>query len=152
MKSPDRVASPIRVDEPLELRHDVLGNRGASVVDDERRPEGQLPDDQPAIRGLEGQRRAGGNPAHECRSARHLDQRVDVLDLAFHGIGPLVAAVAAPSTIVGEDREVRRQLRGQRRHRPRPSIAQRAVDEDQCRPAADTIEAIGVPSFEKTFP
>ena len=78
---------------------------GARVVVDNERclVERQLPDDQPAIGCLEGQRRPRGNPAHERRSASHLDQRIDVLDLTFHGRGRLVAVVAAPSTVVSED-------------------------------------------------
>jgi hypothetical protein len=77
-------------------------------------------------------------PVQMCRTAGLHDQRIDVLELALHGVNRLVAAVATTTAGVVEDTERRGQLgRGWSVLRP---VVERAGHEDDCRAFAYAVE------------
>ena len=69
-------AAAVGGQRPIERRAIVVGHRRPAVVDDEGRlVEGEPVDREPAVRGLERQHGAGGNPVDRRRAARLVDQR-----------------------------------------------------------------------------
>jgi hypothetical protein len=82
---------------------------------------------------------SAGRVAEDCRcSAGFADQRLKILDLALDGVRSRVATVAAPAAVVDEDREVRRQGRGQWLAR-RPSV-ERAHQHDEWLALSEPLE------------
>ena len=66
---------------------------------------------------------------HERRVAGHIDERREVLDLAIDRVGWRIRAVAAAAAVVGDDRQLIGQARGE--VGDRPPVGQRAVDDDE---------------------
>jgi hypothetical protein len=60
-------------------------------------------------RRFETERRAGRMAEHAGCAAGHLDQRVEIPDLALHRVWPGIAAVTSSAPVVAEDAEVLRQ-------------------------------------------
>ena len=108
---------------------EARGEQRAVLVDDERRlVDRQLGDVQAVGRGLQGQDAAGRSAHDKRRSTRIGDQRGKVLDLAIHGIGQRVSAVAATTAVVAVDGKARREYGGN--GRGATSVAHRAADQD----------------------
>ena len=69
-----------------------------------------------------------------CRSAGHLDQRLDVLDLPVHRVRERIAAIAPAPAVIAEYGQLQREQRTQRGLAA--AGTHRAVDEDQRRAGA----------------
>jgi hypothetical protein len=102
-------SSPTAAGEQLvEVLHEVVRQRGARVVDDEWRfVEHELGDARARGGGFEREHGARRVAEHVRGAARLLDERLEVIDLAFDRVGRRVAAVAAPAAVVRRDGEVR---------------------------------------------
>ena len=134
----DRVAAPALGDHRLVLLHLVRGRLGDSRRGCTAAPTARASRRRRRSPQHEGERRAGRRTPQERRTARRLDHRLDVLDLALDGIGLGVAAVAAASPVVVEDGEVRRQLL--RDGRVGHAVDGPAADEHDRRSLAQLVE------------
>ena len=83
-------------------------------------------------RSLEAQHAAGRGAERVRVTAGGVDDRLEVLDLALERPGGRAgAALAAPSTVVGEDREAIFERLGEGRGHAHRAVAQRALDDDE---------------------
>jgi hypothetical protein len=91
----DSIASPTSRDHLVVALHQVC-RRSATLVENERRlPQRQLPDGEPARRGLEGQGRTGRGAVDERRLTGNVDYGTYVFDLALDGVRRCVSTGAS---------------------------------------------------------
>lgn len=80
---------------------------------------------------------------HERRSARVINERLQVIDLPVDGIGEGVGAGSFSAAVIGEGCEVLRQRLGQLRHRTEPAEITCGVHQYHRRAAAHALECDG---------
>jgi hypothetical protein len=99
-----------------------------------------LVDGETAGSGFQRQCPAGRQPEKKCRSARCLDERGNVLDLARRRIRGRVTALATPATVVRVDGEMRRKQCRELPGRAEAAAAECAIHEKQRRTRAGSLE------------
>jgi hypothetical protein len=135
-----RRAATVRRGEVVQLHDKVLGPDAAAARHDKGWVvDGKLLDSQPGGRRLERKHSARRDATEERRTTDHLDERVDVLDLALHRVWLGVSALTAPAPVLVDDGEATgQQARQLRRPGPGP-VAEESADQDDGLAVADFV-------------
>ena len=132
----ERVAAPSGRDELVNLGTEVLALR-FRLEGKRRLQQRELVDRKAIGGGPERQDRARREAVDVGRASGDPDDRGEILDLALNGVRQRVAALPAPTAVVGDGGEVGGEPLSQRRQEPEASEAAGGVHQDDGRAVSD---------------